>query len=532
MLGELTERGPMTAIRRTLVSTVVALAGVGVLSALLVALRSHVSEATPALLLILPVVGAASLGGWMSGLIVSVAGFFAYDLLFIRPYDSLSVDNSDEWVALVVYVLVGLVVAKIVVFLRAARAEARSGEEETRRLYVLSDRLIADTALPGLLDLVVSTIQRTFGARWAALLLPSELGEDGHANRGALSVKATAGAAPTDDELAALIPSAGRLESLGGQGSSGPITRVVLTAATRPVGLLAMSGAELSAHDWALLLTYANHAALAIDRSRLRDQAVRSELLEEVDRLRRSLLGAVSHDLRTPLASIKTAVSTLRGVEVTLSDPDRNELLAVIEEQTDSLARLVTNLLDMTRIDAGALMLQPEVGPITDLVDGALSSLGLSGSPAVLVAVPPDLPPVEVDHPLMVQVIANLLDNALRYTPAGVPVEISAHLADGCSLADLAPPRSVGSTTAPAESPARLVQLEVSDHGPGVPLADRDRIFEIFSRGSGSRAGLGLTICRSFVEAHGQRLWVRDAPGGGAQFVVTLPAAWVPSEVA
>jgi len=288
------------------------------------------------------------------------------------------------------------------------------------------------------------------------------------------------------------------------------VARVVLTAATRPVGLLAMAGVELTAHDWDLLFTYANQAALAIDRSRLRDQAMRAELLEEVDRLRGSLMGAVSHDLRTPLASIKTAVSALRGEEAPLSAPDRTELLAVIEERCDSLARLVTNLLDMTRIDAGALETRPEVGPITDVVDGALVALGLVGSPAVVLSIPPDLPPVRVDQPLMVQVLVNLLDNALRYTPPGVTVEVAARLADSASV----------------------VELDVTDRGPGVPPAERERIFEVSSTGTGSRAGLGLTICRSFVEAHGQHIWVRDPPGGGAQFVVTLPRAWVPSAVA
>lgn len=490
-----------TSIRNSLPGAVVALVSIAVLSGAMLLVRSHLSVATTALVLVVPVVLGCAMGGFPAGIVAVVGGFFAYDFFFIPPYYTLSVGAAQNWVALLVYVIVMVTVARMVSFLSQARGEARRREDETRRLYVVSDRLITEKSVADLLELVAQTIQQTFTARWVAVLLPSG---------SRLSVAATAGEDLTAEERALLAPPPGRPQSLGTGTGAGGLVSVALTTNNRPVGLLVMAGATLDPHDRQLLGTFANQAALSIERSQLRDQALRAEVLEEADRWRQALMGAVSHDLRTPLASIKASVSTLRRSGAALDESDEEELLELIENQSDNLARLVTNLLDMTRIESGSLTLRREPISVDELADDALESLGSTvGEGRVRRELPYDLPLVEVDHVLMVQVFANLLDNAARHSPEDAPIVLSAS-ADG-----------------------DIVRVSVTDCGPGIAPDEREQIFQKFNRVSGSgRAGLGLTIARAFVEAHGQHIEVTDAPSEGARFTFTMPVASLAAELA
>ncbi|HMD47052.1 MAG TPA: ATP-binding protein [Acidimicrobiales bacterium] len=485
--------------RRSLVGGLVALAGTAALSAAMVPLRTHLAIATCALVLIVPVVAGVAIGGFGAGVFAVVVGFLAYDFFFIPPYGTLYVGAAQNWVALVVYAAVMLLVARLVAFLQRERARAARREDDARRLYELSDALIGSTGLGELLGLVVSTIEEAFRPRWVSLLLPEGT---------VLKVAATAGD-PGPGELDAVTDDGGVHRLATTAEPSDGVVRVALSATGRPVGVLLLSDVHLDEPARFLLMTYANQAAMAIERSRLRDQAVRSELLEEVDRWRRALVGAVSHDLRTPLATITTAADTLRQSWAALDTTDREELLELVESQSDHLDRLVSNLLDMTRIEAGTLELQRAACPVTDVVEGALAVLDATTVAArVRVALPADLAPVEVDQLLMSQVVANLVDNALRYAPASTPVEVTAAQHD------------------------RVVEVTVLDHGPGIPPEDRERVFQMYNRVSGGgRAGLGLTISKAFVEAHGETLCVDDAPGGGARFVLTMPTTPVPAEV-
>jgi two-component system sensor histidine kinase KdpD len=270
------------------------------------------------------------------------------------------------------------------------------------------------------------------------------------------------------------------------------------------VGILALRDLRFDRTDADLLTTFANQAALAIERSQLRGQALRSQLLEEVDRLRRALLGAVSHDLRTPLATMKVASSTLLDEEAELSAPNRRELYGLIDSQTDRLTRMVTGLLDMTRAQSGALVLHPEPCATGELAEDALAGLLPSlGDRSVEIAMPADLPKVLADRALVSQVLINLVENADRHSPEGTVITIR------------------GEAVGPTE-----VHVSVEDCGPGVPPGDRELVFESFLRSSSdSRTGLGLWICKTFIEAHGGRIWVEDAGTGGARFLFTLEAA-------
>jgi len=496
----------MSSFGRGLRGSVVALGTVGALCALMLPFRSHLSVATTALVLVVPVVLAVAAGGFRAGALAVAAGFLADDLLFIPPYGRLSVGNAQNWTALAVYVVVMLVAARVVARVDAARAEARRREVQTRHLFDLSDVLIGVTPLADLLGRIVFTMQRAFSLRSAALLLPT--GDE-------VRVAAEAGTPLSPDELRAVSPSGGERRSvvpMSGRRAvpGGEMMVVPLVSSGRPLGLLVAAGGPLDVHDQELLRTYANQAALALERSQLREQALRTALLEEVDRWRGALMGAVSHDLRTPLAAVKAAVSDLRRHDVALSPDDVDELLELIEVQSDRLARLVANLLDMTRIQAGALELHPEPTALSELVEEGLGALGAELERGrVKTNFVGDLPLLDVDHLLVAQVLANLLENAHRHAPEGTVIEVQARRA------------------------GQVVEVAVEDHGPGVPEEERERVFQMFNRISGGgRAGLGLTIAKAFVEAHGQEIHAEEAPGGGARFVFTLPVAQVPTEIA
>jgi two-component system sensor histidine kinase KdpD len=292
--------------------------------------------------------------------------------------------------------------------------------------------------------------------------------------------------------------------------SSDAVQMLALAASGRPVGLLALTGVPPERAVRELLPILANHLALAVERSQLRDRAARAEVLEEIDRLRRALVGAVSHDLRTPLATIKVASSTLVASSPSLAATDIAELHGLIDMQTDRLARLVNNLLDMTRIQAGVLEVRRQLQAVHDLIMDAVVGIRPSlGDRQVMVDVTGDLPLVNVDRALIGQVLGNLIENADRHAPPGTPVTVVGGLDDGGQIT-----------------------ISVLDQGPGVPADQQEAVFETFvGFDTGGRSGLGLAIAKAFVEAHGDRIWVEDAPGGGAQFRFTLQSSIIESEI-
>jgi K+-sensing histidine kinase KdpD len=244
------------------------------------------------------------------------------------------------------------------------------------------------------------------------------------------------------------------------------------------------------------------------ERARLVEESSRLQLLEEVDRLRAALIGSVSHDLRTPLASIKASISDLADPGLLLSDDDRATLLRTTEEETDRLTRLVTNLLDMSRIQAGALVPHTSATPLDELIGAVAGRLGPTlGEGRLAVEIADGLPLADVDYLLVEQVLSNLLENAARYTPPGTAVTVRA--------------AAVGDDE---------VEVAVVDHGPGVAEQERERIFDQFYRlraeGQGPvGTGMGLAIVKGIAEAHGGRIWVEATPGGGATFVLRLPVS-------
>jgi two-component system, OmpR family, sensor histidine kinase KdpD len=482
-------------VRRTVVGSVVGVITAAGLGAAMLPLRAHLSVATAALVLVVPVVAAVIVGGLGAGVTSAVAGFFVYDFVFIPPYYTLRVGAAENWVALGVYTVVVLLVAQVVAHLESARHEAQRRAAETQRLYDLSELLVKDRSIEDLLETIVTAVRTVFNVPGVALLLPAD---------GRLTIAASTGETMSPQQLHQLDPASGIPVSMGTSGLiQDRLQTVALSALGRPIGMLVVRGLRASAADRTLLRVFANHAAIAVERAQLREQALRSELLEEVDRLRRSLLGAVSHDLRTPLASMKVASSTLLDRTLSLSDADTDELHGLIDVQTDRLTRLVSSLLDMTRFQTGALEIHRQPWSVLDLVGETVAGLrpALAGRP-VDVDIPDSLPAVSVDHVLVGQVIANLVENADRHAPPNSPVTVAAQIRSD------------------------RVAISVSDEGPGVPPQERNAVFNSFVRfDTGGRSGLGLAIAETFVKAHGEHIWVEDGPEGGASFVFTLPMA-------
>jgi two-component system sensor histidine kinase KdpD len=261
-----------------------------------------------------------------------------------------------------------------------------------------------------------------------------------------------------------------------------------------------------------LLETFASQTAIVIERATLAQEAHEAKIRAETERLRNLLLSSVSHDLRTPLATITGAASSLLESEGLLKPETRGELIQSILDEAERLNRLLGNLLSMTRIESGGVQVQKEWQPLEEVVGAALNHVEklLHGRRA-LVRIPDDLPLVQIDGALIEQVLVNLLENAIKYTPEETTIELTARTADGA------------------------VVVEVADRGPGLSEADLDRVFEKFYRGAhaGDRGGvgLGLSICRGIVEAHGGRIWAGNRDGGGATILFTIPLGASPPDL-
>jgi two-component system sensor histidine kinase KdpD len=460
---------------------------------LMLTLRSHVSATTVALVFVIPVVAGVVFGGLFMGFVSTITSALVFDFWFLRPYYTLSIGTTQNWTALLVYVVVVLLVARVVSDLKIARLEANRGGEAMRRVFELSELLVQDQSVEDLLHTIVLAVQTVFSIPGVSLLVLADQ---------RLKIAASVGVPLSDEELRQLDPQSGLPVSIRSSvGSSSGLRTVALSASGRPIGILVLRDVPMSPTDQAILVTFANDAALALERTQLREQALRSHFLEEVDRLRQALMGAVSHDLRTPLATIKVASSTLANRANVLSAQDTHELHELIEIEADRLTRLVTNLLDMTRIEAGVLTIQRAPTSVSEMVKEAINVMNSSAKDHQLrLEVSDSLPLANIDRLLVIQVIVNLLDNALRHSP------------------------DQGVITVSAEGRGSSLVVSVADQGPGVALEDRESIFNRFEQSNtGGRAGLGLTIAKTFVEAHGEKIWYEDAPGGGARFSFSLP---------
>jgi two-component system, OmpR family, sensor histidine kinase KdpD len=482
----------------------VAVIGTAAVTGSLLGVRGDVSKTNVVLAYLLVVTASAAAGGLGPGITAAALGFLAFNFLFLPPYNTLIVTDPQDFVSLLVYLLIAVVVSLLVGTSERRRTQAERREQETRLLFDLSSSLVAHGSLEDTLRSVVRTVRALFDLAGCAIVLP---GGDG------IRLAASDGEVPDDlDRRFATAAAQTPVQVRGPSGRDlepGTALTVPMRSGETVVGaLVVVAGGPGSSGfgepERRLLATFANQAALAVEQGQQEEQRNRARALQETDRLRTALLNSVSHDLRTPLASIKASASSLLDGEVEWGPAEREEFLTTINTEVDRLTRLVHNLLDMSRIEAGALSPTLTETTIAELVGPVVRRARATSRQRVDVDVPDTLPPVLVDPVRLDQVLTNLLDNARGYA-AGGPVQVVASQAG----AD--------------------VELRVIDHGPGIPGPERERIFDQFYRlkGGGRRpegTGMGLAICRGIVQAHGGRLRAETTPGGGATFVLTLPA--------
>jgi two-component system, OmpR family, sensor histidine kinase KdpD len=438
--------------------------------------RWHIANLS--MLYLMVIQATAIVAGRLAAVVAAILSFLVVNYYFVNPIGQWTVSNPDEWLALVMFLVTGLVSGQMAAELRARAREASARENEMSTLYELGTATAGQVEVEPILSFLSARIQERFGGAQCEFLL-------------------------WDREK--------QLHSLDLQAApvGAPSLQFTLRSGQRDFGRMRVGrradGWPHSPSDRRLLAAVADHAALAIERARLAHEAHEARLLRESDSLKSTLLSAVSHDLRTPLAGIKALTTALLDDKVTLTPDLVRDALQGIDMETDRMTRLVSDLLDLSRIEAGALHPSREPVLIADLVDDTLQRLG-----PVLVGreirreIASDLPVAHFDYVQIQQVLTNLLENAARYTPAHSPITVG------------------------AAHDHEAVELWVADHGPGVPMGLRERIFDRFYRLEHHETethgtGMGLAISRGLAQAHGGNLWVEESPGGGAMFRLRLP---------
>ncbi|HEX4788659.1 MAG TPA: DUF4118 domain-containing protein, partial [Actinospica sp.] len=445
--------------RRQLAGAALAVAGLPLLTLLLSVSQGHLNLSDDLLIYLVSVVATAVVGGFWPAVFAAVAACMLLNWYFTEPLHTFTIAEPKNLLALVLFVTVAVAVSSVVHLAARREADASRSSKETASLLGLAQTVLGGADTPAdVLDHLTST-------------------HGGHA------------------ELLERV--SGRWVRVAASGES-DASRNVIRFEVRPDLALEVSGQSSSATT-SLLAGYTAQAVAALDRARLRTQAAQAEALAEGNRMRTALLAAVSHDLRTPLASIKASVSSLRQTDVHWSPADEADLLATIEQNADRLDALVGNLLDLSRLQTGSLAPFLRATAVDEVAPVALR--GLDGAELLRIVVPDGLPLVRADPGLLERVLANLFSNALRYSPADAPPVLRAR-----------------------EDGTRVL-LEVIDHGPGVPGELREQMFEPFRRlDDRSSVGLGLAVAKGFAEAMGGTIAAAGTPGGGLTMRVTLPA--------
>ena len=470
----------------------------------------HFDLANLIMVYLLGVVVVAARYGRSPSMLSSFLGVVSFDFFFVPPRFSFAVSDSQYLVTFAVMLLVALVISSMTASTRHQAKIAGHRERRISSLYALSRELAATRGEENILRIAVQHVAEVFESQ-AAVLLPNATGRIVYPK----DEGAPQSCHGSDLSVAQWVYDHGQM---AGQGTDtlpgGEMVYLPLPGSSGTIGVLAilpLNPARIALPEQQRLLeTFVSQIALALERVRLAAEAHVAQLKMETEQLRNTLLSAISHDLRTPLAAIVGASSSLVRDSDKLDEHARHELGQSIYEEAIRMAGLANNLLDMARLEAGAVVLNRQWQPLEEVVGGALAGMNsrMLNHP-VRINLPHDLPLVEIDSLMIERVFANLLENAVKYTPSGTAIEISA-----------------------ATDQNQLV-VTVSDHGPGIPAGEEERIFEKFHRvaneGNQGGAGIGLTICRSIVEAHGGRIWADNLPSGGAAFHFVLPLSEPPS---
>jgi two-component system, OmpR family, sensor histidine kinase KdpD len=490
--------------RRGLLEYLLAAGGVGLCTGLAFILFPYLALTNLAMIYLLTVVIISSFLARGPALFSSLFSVAAFAFFFVPEYYSFKVANTEYSITLVVMLLVSLLVSGLTARIRHQARVSRQQERQTVALFEMSQNLTALDNLEELLKVAAEQITRIFDCQ-VSLLMPGSEGE--------LEVRA---GHPYADEYGKEGMVAKWVFRHGHLAGAGTDTLhavkgiyLPLIASQTIIGVLRLETEQpdriLEADSLRLLEALGSQVGLAIERENLSRQAQAAQLQIEAEQMRNALLSSVSHDLRTPLTVIAGSASSLVEGEKNLDSETKQELALSIYEEARRLDRLVHNLLEMSRLQSGQARLTKEWHVLEEVIGCALAQLDpqLHDHP-LSISLPTDLPLVQIDALLMERVIINLLENSLKYTPPGTPLKISGQIQD------------------------KEILVAVADQGPGLPAGEEERIFEKFyqvSPGSARGAGLGLTICRNIIEAHGGRIWAANRPDGGAVFSFTIPLA-------
>ncbi len=455
------------------------IATVIVFSAVLYTLRGRLTDLLIALLYLLPVVISTTYGGLGPGAVSALCAFMGFNYFFIPPYYSFRVHETQDLLVLMVFLLVAIVTSELFARVQSSMAAATAREREAIWLYQMSTTLAGSNDDQTIVRVLARQCQQTFNATHVQISLERTN------QRESMLFFLPEGFTPPEHKPLRIAP----IETVRGLLGEICIWREF---------------PAMSDFEERLLRTFASQGALALERAHLAQTATRARVLEESDRLKTALLSSVSHELRTPLATIKAASTSLQSKDVNLDPNAQQDLLSVIEEETDHLNQLVENLLNMSRLEAGALHPQRNWNVLSEIVHSVLHRMRNEVKTHRLeVNVSEELPLVPVDFTLMEQVFTNLISNCAKYSPAGSIICIQAELQGDQTM---------------------LVQ--VSNQGPPVPEEHLDRIFDKFYRITAADrvtgTGLGLSICKGIIEAHGGRIWAENLSDGLA-FKFTLP---------
>jgi two-component system sensor histidine kinase KdpD len=466
------------------------------------AIRPYVSPANMVMVYLMAVVLASLWLGLKQAILTAFLGVLAFDFFFVPPRLTFNVADKEYLITFLGLFGVGVIISTLVAKVQDRAEKLKEREAETASLYRLSRDLAVAADMQSVVLSIVKNVEVSLDAS-AVLLL---------ADGDKLGVADACNGWQMDSETEKIAQWAFKSMRPAGAGTStfqfSEMLFVPLHVLQTPLGVLGISfnsepdsRFEQMRH---LLEAFGTQAALALERVRLSQQAEHAQILKARENLERALLNSVSHDLRTPLVTITGVLSAIRNEDNQLSEKNRHDLVDTAWEEAGRLNRFVGNLLDMTRLEAGELKLKLESCDVQDLVGCALASVEHRLGKRVLdVRLPPDLLLVRMDLVLMTQVLVNLIDNALKYSPPESHIEIAAH------------------------SDKMHLTIEVADRGPGIPLQDLAHIFDKFHRISVpegvSGTGLGLSICKGIVEAHGGKIYAENRMGGGLRLVVELP---------
>lgn len=466
-------------------------------------LRELVTLPNLSMIFLLPVLLAAVRWGLVPAITAAVLSLLIYDVFFVVPYYTLTVAQPQDLLALIMFLVVAVLTSDLTARLRAQVAAAKRRETATAALYSLSRDIAAAQGLESVAEAVATRLHELLEAGVVVLVRENE----------ALAVRAACPAelVLTEAERAAAAWAWQHDREAGWSTDTLPgiawLCLPLRTARSR-LGVLALKpdSPALPLPDqrrlWSALAT---QAALAIERALLAQIETRAQALSEADRLKTALLSMVSHDFRSPLASIQAAASSLRQDAAPVSAEDQDELLSVITGETERLNHVIENILALSRLESGGWRPQVEPTPVAELIGAALESVGRRNNARVTVRLAPEVDEVEADPVQWVAVLHNLIENALKYSAEPAPVELVVSAAGD------------------------RVRFEVRDRGPGLPTGDEARVFEPFYRGPAMResatpgVGMGLAICRGLVEAHGGTVVALPRPGGGTVFRAELP---------